>query len=103
MQISEVKEYLQLTEDSYSEDTPDDLFTAAGISGPELLFGNTISAPKTDVIAALPPRPVADRLISLYLNSKESTLGNVSQTSQTLSIVLIDRNFSCTFPHLQKR
>ncbi|OOQ83977.1 hypothetical protein PEBR_32229 [Penicillium brasilianum] len=70
-EISEVKEYLQLTEDSYSEENPDDLFA---ISGPELLLSNTISTPKSDLIAALPTRPVADRLISLYLNSKESTL-----------------------------
>lgn len=103
MQISEVKEYLQLTEDSYSEDQFDNSF-APGISGPELLFGNTISAPKSDLIAALPARPVADRLISLYLNSKESTLGIVSQTSSNfMPRLLIDRKFSCTYPHLQKR
>ena len=65
-----------MTEDSYSEEMSDDSF-APEISGPELLFGNTISAPKPDLLAALPARPVADRLISLYLNSKESTLGTV--------------------------
>lgn len=74
MQIAEVKEYLQLAEDSYSEEQFEDSLGPV-ISGPELFFGNTISAPKSDLIAALPARPVADRLISLYLNSKESTLG----------------------------
>jgi hypothetical protein len=83
MQISEVKDYLQMTADSYSEDQLDDSF-APVISGPELFFGNTISSPKSDLISALPPRPVADRLTSLYLNSKESTLGITTQTPVNL-------------------
>jgi hypothetical protein len=92
-----------MTEVSYSEDQLDDSF-APVISGPELFFGNTISAPKSELISALPPRPVADRLISLYLNSKESTLGITPQTpANFMTIMLIDRKFSCTYPHLQKR
>lgn len=103
MQIAEVKDYLQMTEDSYPKDQIDDSFAPA-ISGPELFFGNTISAPKSGLIAALPPRPVADRLISLYLNSKESTLGIIPQAPiKFIAIKLIDKKFSCTYPHLQKR
>lgn len=102
MQISEVKEYLQLTEDSYSEEQFDDS-TTPEISGPELLFGNTISAPKSDLIAALPARSVADRLISLYLNSKESTLGKFLYPYQIYVNDADHGKFSCTYPHSQKR
>ncbi|KAJ5157482.1 uncharacterized protein N7482_008582 [Penicillium canariense] len=72
-EITEVKEYLQLADDSYFEEQTEES-PAPEISGPVLFFGNTISATKADLLTAVPARPVADRLISLYLNSKESTL-----------------------------
>ncbi|OKL59729.1 hypothetical protein UA08_05027 [Talaromyces atroroseus] len=68
-EIAEVKDYLELdnVEVEPEEDYPD-------ISGPVLLFGNTLSSQKAELLAALPVRSVADRLVSFYLNSKESTL-----------------------------
>ncbi|KAJ5678677.1 hypothetical protein N7462_006921 [Penicillium macrosclerotiorum] len=72
-QIAEVKEYLQITQDSSPEDEQEE-FSAPQISGPVLLLGNTFSPTKNDLLGTLPSRPVADRLISLYLNSKESSL-----------------------------
>lgn len=45
------------------------------VSGPVLLFGNSISSTISELLAALPVRSMADRLISAYLNSKESPLG----------------------------
>ncbi|EPS27621.1 hypothetical protein PDE_02565 [Penicillium oxalicum 114-2] len=72
-EIAEVKEFLQATED-FDFDAPSDDSFMSSISGPQLLLGHVFSGPTSDLIAALPPRPVADRLVSLYLNSKESTL-----------------------------
>ncbi|CAI7677962.1 unnamed protein product [Penicillium pancosmium] len=74
-QIAEVKEYLQLTEDTSPEEEEDENPCLPEISGPVLLFGNAISASKDDLLDALPARAVADRLVSSYLNSKEATLG----------------------------
>ncbi|KAJ5396693.1 hypothetical protein N7509_004806 [Penicillium cosmopolitanum] len=73
-QIAEVKEYLQLTEDTSPEEEEDEHSCLPEISGPVLLFGNAISTSKDDLLDALPARAVADRLVSSYLNSKEATL-----------------------------
>lgn len=78
VQIAEVKEYLQLSEDTSPEEEEDDENSCLPeITGPVLLFGNAISASKDDLLAALPARNVVDRLVSSYLNSKESTLGRI--------------------------
>ena len=76
MQIAEVKEYLQLAEDTSPEEEPDDESSVSEISRPVLLFANALSTTKANLLAALPVRSVADRLVSSYLNSKESPLGN---------------------------
>ncbi|KAJ5111279.1 hypothetical protein N7532_001814 [Penicillium argentinense] len=73
-ELAEVKEYLQLTEDTSPEEEDDEISSMPDISGPVLLFGNAISTSKDDLLSALPTRPVADRIVSSYLNSKESTL-----------------------------
>ncbi|KAJ5233570.1 uncharacterized protein N7469_005336 [Penicillium citrinum] len=72
--LAEVKEYIQRTEDTSPEDEEDEDSCVPEISGPVLLFGNAISTSKEDLLAALPPRNVSDRIVSSYLNSKESTL-----------------------------
>lgn len=64
-----------MMEETSPEDDTDDESTAHDISGPVLLFGNTLSSTKSNLLAALPPRSMADRLVSAYLNSKESPLG----------------------------
>ncbi|QKX53912.1 uncharacterized protein TRUGW13939_00992 [Talaromyces rugulosus] len=73
-EIAEVKEYLDLTEGTSPEDEADESLAAPDISGPVLLFGNTIPTDKASLLAALPVRSVADRLVSVFLNSKESIL-----------------------------
>ncbi|KAH8697249.1 hypothetical protein BGW36DRAFT_378310 [Talaromyces proteolyticus] len=73
-QIAEVKEYLELTEDTSPEEEFEEDSPSLPISGPVLLFGNTASTTKANLLAAVPDRSAADRLVSLYLNSKESTL-----------------------------
>ncbi|KAF7735217.1 Fungal Zn(2)-Cys(6) binuclear cluster domain-containing protein [Penicillium ucsense] len=74
-EIAEVKEYLQATEDAAtSTDEPLDDSLIFPNSGPQLLLGHAFPDTKSDLIAALPPRQFADRLVSLYLNSRESTL-----------------------------
>ncbi|PLB51403.1 hypothetical protein P170DRAFT_433411 [Aspergillus steynii IBT 23096] len=70
-EIAEVKEYLQVSEDTSPED---DAEGETAVSGPVLLFGNAISCTQADLLAALPARSVADRLVSFYLNSKEAPL-----------------------------
>ena len=85
MQISEVKEYLQMGEESTPEDD-DEVSSAPSVSGPVLLFGNAIFCTKTALLAALPTRTVADRFVSFYLNSKEAPLGTRSPaTSRRLN------------------
>lgn len=75
--LAEVKEYIQRTEDTSPEDEEDEDSCVPEISGPVLLFGNAILTSKEDLLAALPPRNVSDRIVSSYLNSKESTLGKI--------------------------
>ncbi|PWY80719.1 hypothetical protein BO70DRAFT_397011 [Aspergillus heteromorphus CBS 117.55] len=72
-EIAEVKQYLQLNENSPLEDAEEET-SAPEVSGPVLLFGNLVPSTKADLLAALPDRPAADRLVSFYLNSKEATL-----------------------------
>lgn len=65
-------------EDTSPEEEEDDESSyLPEITGPVLLFGNAISASKDDLLAALPARNIVDRLVSFYLNSKESTLGKI--------------------------
>ncbi|KAI9046067.1 fungal specific transcription factor domain-containing protein [Aspergillus affinis] len=73
-EIAEVKEYLQMSEDTSPEDDAEGEPSTPDALGPVLLFGNTIATTKADLLAALPARPVADRLVSSYLNSKEAPL-----------------------------
>ncbi|RAL14173.1 fungal specific transcription factor domain-containing protein [Aspergillus homomorphus CBS 101889] len=72
-EIAEVKEFLQMNENSSPEDAEEESLVPE-VSGPVLLFGNTISATISELLAALPARSTADRLISAYLNSRESPL-----------------------------
>ncbi|KAA8642975.1 hypothetical protein EYZ11_007259 [Aspergillus tanneri] len=73
-EIAEVKEYLQLTTDTSPEEENEEVSLTPDLSGPVLLFANCISTTKDELLAALPVRSDADRLVSVYLNSKESTL-----------------------------
>ncbi|RAH43440.1 Zn(II)2Cys6 transcription factor [Aspergillus brunneoviolaceus CBS 621.78] len=72
-EIAEVKEFLQMHENTSLEEVEEEDVVPA-VSGPVLLFGNSISSTISELLAALPVRSMADRLISAYLNSKESPL-----------------------------
>ncbi|PYH42922.1 Zn(II)2Cys6 transcription factor [Aspergillus saccharolyticus JOP 1030-1] len=72
-EISEVKEFLQMHESTSPEDVGEE-DSIPDVSGPVLLFGNSISSNFSELLAALPLRTTADRLISSYLNSKEAPL-----------------------------
>ncbi|KAH8429257.1 uncharacterized protein LDX57_006924 [Aspergillus melleus] len=64
-----------MSEDTSPEDDAEGEPSTPDASGPVLLFGNAIATTKADLLAALPARTVADRLVSSYLNSKEAPLG----------------------------
>ncbi|KAL1966397.1 hypothetical protein VTN77DRAFT_4539 [Rasamsonia byssochlamydoides] len=70
--IKEVKEYLreddETSEDSEIEPEMDDS------SRPSLLFGLGKPPSKEELLADIPPRPVADRLIARFLNSGDPSL-----------------------------
>ncbi|PYI20274.1 hypothetical protein BO99DRAFT_112686 [Aspergillus violaceofuscus CBS 115571] len=72
-EIAEVKEFLQMHENTSPEEVEEE-DAIPDVSGPVLLFGNSISSTVYELLAALPARSMADRLISAYLNSKESPL-----------------------------
>ncbi|KKK18025.1 hypothetical protein ARAM_000751 [Aspergillus rambellii] len=72
--IAEVKAYLQHDQDPSPEEDLEEEPSGKQVSGPVLLLGNQISSTGADLLAALPVRSVADRLVSFYLNCKESTL-----------------------------
>ncbi|KAI9039032.1 putative C6 transcription factor [Aspergillus affinis] len=67
-EINGVKEYLQGSDDESDEEDEEDSFDMAS---PTLLFGLNKPASKEELLADIPSRPVADRLISQFFTSKE--------------------------------
>lgn len=70
-QITEVREYF---EDHENDAVCEVQFTDADSPGsqvPDLIFGAYEPVTKADLLAALPPRPIADRFISRYFNSND--------------------------------
>jgi hypothetical protein len=45
------------------------------IGKPELLFGHRPLMSKEELLSAMPSRPVADRLVSRYLNTRDFNSG----------------------------
>ncbi|RLM00164.1 hypothetical protein CFD26_107054 [Aspergillus turcosus] len=71
--VNEVKGYLQQEADEESEEeVMDDNFFDS--SSPALLLGLNKPASKEELLADIHPRPVADRLVSQFLHSKEPLL-----------------------------
>lgn len=67
-QISELREHLdQIPTSTVSRDEVLD-----DVPGPELLFGRYPHATKEELLAALPPRSEADRLINTFFVSMET-------------------------------
>jgi hypothetical protein len=72
--VNEVKGYAQQeTDDESEEEVMDDDFFDS--SSPALLLGLNKPASKEELLADIPQRPVADRLVSQFLHSKEPLLG----------------------------
>ncbi|KAI4666121.1 uncharacterized protein J4E78_003588 [Alternaria triticimaculans] len=67
-QISELREHLDQV--PVSPDPDDEV--ANEVPGPELLFGRNLHATREELLAALPLRPEADRLIDTFFISMES-------------------------------
>ena len=67
-QISELREHLDQM--PVSLDPGDEVVNE--VPGPDLLFGRNVHATKEELLAALPPRPEADRLIDTFFISMES-------------------------------
>ena len=65
--VSELKDSLDWNPSDRGVETSDPLDSL----GPELLLGEQRKTKKHDVLAAIPPRPVADRLVSQFLKSVE--------------------------------
>jgi hypothetical protein len=74
MQIHGVKEYIAEHEISDQEDFEDGL--GEGPS-PALLLGMSRPVTKEEVLADIPPRPIADRLVSKFLKTTEPALGRL--------------------------
>ncbi|KAF4245442.1 hypothetical protein CNMCM8980_009673 [Aspergillus fumigatiaffinis] len=72
-EVNEVKGYIQQETDEESEDEfmDEDFFDS---SSPALLLGLNKPASKQELLADIPPRPVADRLVSQFLHCKEPLL-----------------------------
>jgi hypothetical protein len=71
--VNEVKGYAQQeTDDESEEEVMDDDFFDS--SSPALLLGLNKPASKEELLADIPQRPVADRLVSQFLHSKEPLL-----------------------------
>lgn len=49
------------------------------LAGPQLLYGCPRYATKEEILAAIPPRPVVDRLISRYFNALDMAPGQSVQ------------------------
>ncbi|GFF22425.1 uncharacterized transcriptional regulatory protein C1F7.11c [Aspergillus udagawae] len=72
-EVNEVKGYLQQeTDDESEEEIMEDGFFDS--SSPALLLGLNKPASKEELLADIPQRPVADRLVSHFLHSKEPLL-----------------------------
>ena len=67
-QISELREHLDQV--PVSPDPDDEVVNE--VPGPELLFGRNAHATREELLAALPPRSEADRLIDTFFISMES-------------------------------
>ncbi|RAL11369.1 putative C6 transcription factor [Aspergillus homomorphus CBS 101889] len=71
-EISEVREYLR-EQDAHSDDELAQN-EATDVAGPTLLLGLHKPLKKEELLASLPPRPITDRLIAQWLNSKEPVI-----------------------------
>jgi hypothetical protein len=76
-QINGVREYLDENGDDSEEegDEDDDLYES---SSPVLLFGNSRPVTKDEILVDIPPRSIADRLISRFLKTTEPAIGRSS-------------------------
>ncbi|KAM0559832.1 hypothetical protein ACHAPJ_003780 [Fusarium lateritium] len=57
-----------------SEVSPGAVTTPAAQQLPDVVFGSLSRATLADILAALPPRQVADRTVSIYFNAKQITV-----------------------------
>lgn len=81
--MNEVKGYLQQETDEESEEEfMDEAFFDS--SSPVLLLGLNKPASKDELLADIPPRPAADRLVSQFLHCKEPILGTRPLSYETL-------------------
>ncbi|RDL35368.1 uncharacterized protein BP5553_07299 [Venustampulla echinocandica] len=67
--ISEIKCYFESESSQTHVPTPETI--DVDIEGPLLLFGCNNHATKFDILSAIPPRPIVDRLLSKYFNQME--------------------------------
>lgn len=74
-EISGVREYLQEGDDVTDEETIDE--DRQDSPSPTLLLGLNKAVSKEDLLTDIPPRPVTDRLIAQFINSKEPVLSTI--------------------------
>jgi hypothetical protein len=82
LQINGVREYLQESNEISDEELVDEDRRSA--SSPTLLLGLNKPASREDLLTDIPPRPVTDRLIAQFLNSKEPLLSMCLNPSHVL-------------------
>ncbi|KAE8349150.1 hypothetical protein BDV28DRAFT_152152 [Aspergillus coremiiformis] len=76
-EINGVKECLQEANDDFDEEITDD--DRLNASYPTLFFGLNKAASKEDLLTDILPRPVTDRLVAQFINSKEPVLVTIHQ------------------------
>ncbi|KAE8414013.1 fungal-specific transcription factor domain-containing protein [Aspergillus pseudocaelatus] len=74
-EINGVREYLQEGNDISDDEALDD--GHLNTPSPTLLLGLNKAVSKEDLLADVPPRPVTDRLIAQFINSKEPVLPTI--------------------------
>ena len=71
-----MREYLRDNENmGPSDEEQGDEETVGSSAAPTLLLGLHRQVSREELLDGLPPRPVADRLVALFVNSKEPTTG----------------------------
>lgn len=75
--IAELKGHFEeeAADNERAEGAHGDECPAPGPGGPQLLYGCAPTVTKAEILAAVPPRPVVDQLVSCYFNSFEMSPG----------------------------
>ena len=80
MQITELKDYFEDEHDPIERNAP--ATKVPDPDGPDLLFGCSKYVNKQEILAAIPSRPIVDRLVSKYFNTRDIVPGMLIQLAK---------------------